>query len=307
VTRRAPRERQAADFEVLSPVYWTLGPLMGLFPILLMLGLFVSLGSPTSHDWPIPLPTYIFLATIIVGALAMFKGSKVVLAEGGLWIRHYGVFKRFIPYTDITFVDTIQRLGRSATQTRWPNNGKFLIIHAVRLKLRSGKRVIIPAASEETEVLNKTTFSIYEAGFFGGTNATAKLLAGEVRARVYAEENQPGPTPAAAELTRGARSIAEWRAELAQRAPAGADAYRSDATTETLWRVVEDENAPRDARAGAAIALRRQLDADGRTRLRVVAEDCEPKLRVALDVALDDEVEEKEVLAALERASDRTE
>ena len=53
------------------------------------------------------------------------------------------------------------------------------------------------------------------------------------------------------------------------------------------------------------------LDDDGRARLRVVAEEgcSSPKLRkvAASTAAIDENAEETEVLAALERASDRTE
>lgn len=298
-------EREPVEYAALSPAYWALGPFLGIMPILLMVAAFMVLGG-SSASGDISWGLVALISALVVGAGALFYGSKVTLAEGGLWIKHYGAFKRFIPYSEISMVDLTQRLGKVA-KGKFDTTNKFIIFHAVRLTLKSNERVIIGTASEETDDLSgKTTFSIGEEGHFGGSNPTARLLAGDIRNRVRLEENLPAPSPAAAALMRGDRSVADWRVALGQSVAEGGDAYRGDAATETLWRVVEDESAPRDARAGAAIALRRQLDDDGRARLRVVAEDCEPKLRVALDAALDEAIEEDKVLAALERASDRT-
>lgn len=115
-------------------------------------------------------------------------------------------------------------------------------------------------------------------------------------------------SPLTASLVRGAGTVAEWRDRIeAAGRPAATSGYRSDATpNEALWRVLEDEDAPREARAGAALALRRHLDEDGRTRMRVVAEGCaSPTLRIALDAALDEESPEARVLEALEQVSTR--
>jgi hypothetical protein len=54
---------------------------------------------------------------------------------------------------------------------------------------------------------------------------------------------------------------------------------------EVLLAVVENESAAPDARAGAAVALRRtSADPASRERIRIAAQACaEPKLRVALE------------------------
>lgn len=66
------------------------------------------------------------------------------------------------------------------------------------------------------------------------------------------------------------------------------DAYRAiDMPHDALWTVVEDAGAPAEARAVAALALRRALPSDAvRPRMRVAADDvATPRLRVALDAA----------------------
>jgi hypothetical protein len=68
---------------------------------------------------------------------------------------------------------------------------------------------------------------------------------------------------------------------------------------EDLWRVVEDPRASEDARAAAALLLRKSLDAPGKARVRVAAEaTASPKLRVALEASISDD--DAAALAALD-------
>jgi hypothetical protein len=74
----------------------------------------------------------------------------------------------------------------------------------------------------------------------------------------------------------------------------GASHYRQAAVPrEQLWDVVEGAAADPSERVLAAEALKTgELDVDERKRLRVAAEHCaEPKVRIALEQLLDDEVE----------------
>lgn len=94
------------------------------------------------------------------------------------------------------------------------------------------------------------------------------------------------PATTATALDRGGRTTAEWMAH--------ARGLREDAATyreaklpdEQLWSIVEDASASATERAGAALALRSDLNDTGRKRLRVAAEACaEKRLRVALESA----------------------
>ncbi len=100
-------------------------------------------------------------------------------------------------------------------------------------------------------------------------------------------------------LARGKRSIGEWMGALAQITDT-AGGFRSSAVPrDQLWRVVDDATATTELRAAAAIALRRELGDDERTRFRVASNvSAEPALRkVFLAVGEDDE---RELTAALE-------
>ena len=101
------------------------------------------------------------------------------------------------------------------------------------------------------------------------------------------------------ELDRGARPFSEWRERLLGLLDS-AKAYRDRALSrDDLWAVVQNAAATPERRVGAALALSKQVDDEGRDRIRVAAEGCanEP-LRVAIDNAADGELEE----AALEEA-----
>jgi hypothetical protein len=94
------------------------------------------------------------------------------------------------------------------------------------------------------------------------------------------------------------RSAVGWMKAL--RSVAG---YRSSAVPkDTLLRIVEDASAASPVRAGAAVALARDLDDDSRKRLRVVAQTCAaPRLRVALELVADgDQADEIGLEGALE-------
>ena len=89
--------------------------------------------------------------------------------------------------------------------------------------------------------------------------------------------------PAAHAVARNGRSIAEWIANAARTSERSATYRAPIVPHDDLWRIVEDAAASPIARAGAALALRADLGAEGRARLRVAADTCaENKLRVAL-------------------------
>ena len=82
------------------------------------------------------------------------------------------------------------------------------------------------------------------------------------------------------------RATGEWLSALQELAGAASTGYRESSVAEELWRIVEDVAAPLDARAGAAVALRRWIGEDGRARLRRAAQTtAHPRLRVAMEAA----------------------
>jgi hypothetical protein len=99
-------------------------------------------------------------------------------------------------------------------------------------------------------------------------------------------------------LKRANQSTAEWIASL--RKASAATEYRVMAISEEkLWSTLEDPAASPEDRAAALIALRHSLDEKGLKRARKEVEACaEPRLRVALDAAIDDK--EAELEAALD-------
>lgn len=103
-------------------------------------------------------------------------------------------------------------------------------------------------------------------------------LVGEHQQRV-AEREAVDPST----FTRAGRELGDWMKAVTGAMEANASFRTQAVPAETLWRIVEDGAAPATARAGAALAMRPTLDADGRARLRVLADgSADPRLRVAL-------------------------
>jgi len=97
-------------------------------------------------------------------------------------------------------------------------------------------------------------------------------------------------------------SQSEPRAWIARLRELATDGYRaSRPADEELWRLVEDGAEADVHRSAAALVLGRQLDEQGRKRMRriAVAGDAEtPKLRIALSAAAEGDVEAAEEAAA---------
>jgi hypothetical protein len=93
-----------------------------------------------------------------------------------------------------------------------------------------------------------------------------------------------GSANVSALVGRQGRTRNEWL-EALHRLKNDEGTYREIAVREDdLWRLLEDPAAPEDARAGAALVLRRSLDDSGKARIRVAARTtASPRLRVALE------------------------
>jgi hypothetical protein len=120
---------------------------------------------------------------------------------------------------------------------------------------------------------------------------TAALCA--FRERDFAEE--------ASLLSRGGRSAEAWAAHLgAVGEGANAGPREAPVPPERLLRIAENPGAPASLRAGAAVAVRARIDAEGRARLRLAAQGtASPELQAALESAAGED--EEAVLTALDR------
>ena len=105
-------------------------------------------------------------------------------------------------------------------------------------------------------------------------------------------------------LARSGRDAQTWARALHDVADGAGDYRAQRIPAEALWSIVCDSATPETQRAGAAVALRSSLDADGRARLRVAsATSASPELRIALAAAAD-EVDEGALAEALASLSD---
>ncbi len=104
-------------------------------------------------------------------------------------------------------------------------------------------------------------------------------------------------------LDRRERAIGEWRAALDELALGGKGFRGAALHDDDLQRVLDDPGAPLEQRIGAALTLRsRGGDAQGRIRV-AAGTSVERRVRVALEAAAADEIDER----AIERALDKPE
>lgn len=100
-------------------------------------------------------------------------------------------------------------------------------------------------------------------------------------------------------LARGDESRAAWLARL-DALPAERGAYRGEALKrDVLWETLGDTASPVDARVAAARILKRCHEAETGALVRVVADD--PDVRVRVETAIDDDLDDEDVAIQLER------
>jgi hypothetical protein len=202
--------------------------------------------------------------TVVFAALAVnylvmtiAPTARVVVGSDGVqvsWLR----YRRFVPYADVAGIEPID--------------------HGVRFALRSGaSREIRFRSSTDTDVealvRRDALIARVREAMEGGAHGTSRQ---ELLGR----------------LARANRPVDRWVRELATLRGDTQD-YRSAAVRDDdLLDVVEDATAPPDARAAAAVVLRKTAGPDVRAKLRVVADAiAEPRLRVAIETAAADDDE----------------
>ncbi|MBX3232821.1 MAG: hypothetical protein KIT84_43885 [Labilithrix sp.] len=238
--------QQRAEFTAASPLMRTVGR-----RILVMLASLAAASAFAPLLGPRAGPLWMgFAAPLIV--LAMLR-AKIVVGRDGVLLRWMG-WKRFFPMADIV---RVQPEG----------------LTSILLELRNGKQEILYLNSDKSK---------------GGGVETEYRDAVLARIReAHASQRALGPVAdVSALVARGERTPEEWRKALAALSSDEVGYRRASVRAEDLWRVVEDPRAAEDARAGAALLLRKGLDEEGKTRVRVAAEaTASPKLRVALEAA----------------------
>lgn len=142
--------------------------------------------------------------------------------------------------------------------------------------------VTLEASDITLRLVDGSSLSVHYPGDDRGGEPAALVA----RIREAHAAYRAAPPSSAHRLGRGGRSTSAW-IEHARSLREDSTTYRAAAVPdEQLWRIVEDAAASPAERAGAALALRRDLDDAGRARLRLAAEACaEDRLRVALETA----------------------
>jgi hypothetical protein len=205
----------------------------------------------------------LFVALIGVAAAAVAFVLASLLAATTLTIGAEGITigwltrRRRIGYAEIASVRLYEEAQAFSSRRE----------RGISLVLRSGELVRLPAErGAEAEGLRGLVEQIEDA---------------------IARHRRGEPAPEEGAVARRGRSPAEWlRALRAIGSGAGADHRTAPVPSDVLWRLVEDDAATPETRAGAAVALSGSLDDAGRARLRIAAEKAVvPRLRVAIEAA----------------------
>lgn len=249
-------------------------------------------------DWRSPL-VIAWVVVLLIGLYLVHGPVWLDLHEDGLSIRSL-LGRRFVPYTDIAATRLVQRLGngksRDAGLPRWTAH------MALQITLADGTVEHYGAVSQEVRLVSGSSGDV---GEFGVYDRPTHALANEIGARARRASSIARRQPSSLEkdLQRGARGLDEWVAAIA--ALGSRNHYRDNAPPEErLWRLLEDEDAARESRAAAALALRPSLHEEDRRRLLAAADACEsPKLRVVLHALADTSTDDETLTPLLDRVS----
>ncbi len=171
---------------------------------------------------------------------------------------------------------------------------RYVPFHAIEKAETDGRTVTLRLRDGTTIEMHQTGNKNVKPILFGDRVEEAEKLVERINARIRELHHAGGDVNALAHDGKDART---WMRDVALASDEHADFRAPAVPPDELWRVVEDPSTSATTRAGAAVALRKRLDDDGRARLRVLADACAaPKLRVALQAAAstatDDEIED---------------
>jgi hypothetical protein len=209
--------------------------------------------------WTVPLTTLALIAWLV----AATTSREVVVGRDGVRIRWFWR-SRFVPHRSIARVEKTD--------------------HSVVLYTADGEAIDLPLrpkTKKPNEEWSDEALGLYD--------------------RIERARKRDGDSAVddAKLLERDARATKEWVAAL--RDPNRVETFRrGELDAAQLWRVVEDGDVEPERRAAAAVALSTSLDEGAKSRLRIAAKtSAEPKLRVALEAAADED--EPAMTRAMER------
>jgi hypothetical protein len=196
-------------------------------------------------------PGVFLTALALVSFLSLWPTKVVVGVDGVLvsWLWR----KQFIPMAEIVAVSA---------------DGSNRIL----LERSGGRREIIAVGSHKAR---------------GGVHTERRdLVLARIREAWQSHRSRKTGADVATIVARGERTLDDWKRALATLESGDAGYRQAALREEDLWRLVEDPRAGEDARAAAALLLRKGLDEPGRARVRVAAEaTASPKLRIAFEAA----------------------
>jgi hypothetical protein len=243
-------DRRAVSKKVRSPIA------AHTLPLVIMLSQVATLGRRfIAPNGPLPLWTMpVVVVIMLLWLIAASTSRDVLVGRDGIRIRWLGR-TRFVPHRSIAKVETTDR---------------GVVVHtvdgeAIDLALRPRTKKVNDAWRDEAFALRDRI------------------------ERARRRDEGDGGAPDAKLLDPEARATKEWVASL--RDPQRVETFRrGELDAAQLWRIVEDGDVEPAHRAAAAIALSPALKDEDKARLRVAASaSAEPKLRVALEAAADDD------------------
>lgn len=272
--------RAVGRFHVLAPDVQTFRTRLVMVIVAILASLAVSLIAAAANA---PLFIPLVLLPTLAGALSMMVPAKTTVGTDGITICRFGK-ELFLPLEGVARAVAADGETVMGSPTR-----------VVRLLGADGEL-------HHELLVDQKRDDGFADGMDRAVDARARALAERINETLRLRVS--GASFDRATLARGDRDAAEWVREL--RGLLGRTASFRDAgppTEEALLEIVEDGAAPAAHRAAAAIALTGG-GPEARARVRVASDTtAAPKLRVALEAALDEHDDEAlaEALRRLER------
>jgi hypothetical protein len=226
----------------------------------------------------------IFCVAPVCAVLAVIAGvipGSLVVGRDGFTVRA-PLRARFVPFSEVIGLDA---------DTLWTN--RFAIDTIV--SLRGGKKLRLSARDAPTTSAGRGAEAAAMHSYLVGAHAQSQVGGGV------------GSDTDALLSRMSDGSGAAWLASIDAVARGGSERYRvATLSEERLAEIVDDPEAPAEARAGAAAALLRRGDETGdetgRTAVRIATNACaDPSLRAAL-LALEEAADDDAFATALEKA-----